>query len=82
MVHVPWPGPGAVEVKKVKNSLLLKYGFHPDWPIDEKFNTITGQQKKKMGAIPPKLGPYGGNKNLSKDVENRHSARKACFQEF
>ena len=40
------------------------------------------KNRKKIGPIPPKLGPYRGNKDFRQNVENRDSAQEACFQEF
>ena len=40
------------------------------------------RSRKKLGPIPPKLGPYRGNENFRQNVKNRDSAQKACFQEF
>ena len=43
-----------------------------------KYRQLLGS-RKKLGSIPPKLGPYRGNQNFSKNAENRDFKKFAIW---
>ena len=47
----------------------------------QKYRQLLGC-RKKMGSIPPKLGPYRGNQNFRQNVENRNFKISGIFTSF